>query len=193
MANKKNNKKKSNNSTKKITSKKVVKSTNKKNNKVVEETTFDTSLERTIRLVLIVLFTFGAFYFATWLITRDKTKTEEDNSYKSGFSYTEIMAGRSFSMSDGEYYVIYYDSTDEDIESTYSSLVSSYRGKEGALSIYTVNMGEGLNKNLVNENSNSHPNNASELAINGPTLIKFSNHEVVDYYEGEESIKSVLE
>jgi len=195
MANKKNNtkKKSDNSSAKKNNTKKVVNSTSKKNNKVIEETAFDASLGKVIRLILIVGFTFGAFYFATWLITRDTTKKEEDNSYNSGFSYTEIMAGRSFSIKDGEYYVIYYDSTDEDLESTYSSLVSKYRGKEGALSIYTVNMGEGLNKSLINENSNTHPNNASELAINGPTLIKYSNHEVVDYYEGEESIKSVLE
>ena len=193
MANKKNSKKKTNNSTKKNSSKKTISSTKKKNIKAVEETTIDTSLERTIRLVLIVAVTFGAFYFATWFITRDTTKTDEDSGYNSGFSYTEIMAGRSFSITEGDYYVIYYDSTDEDTESTYSSLVSRYRTKDGALPIYNVNMGDGFNKSFVNENGNTHPNSASELAINGPTLIKFSNHEVVDYYEGEESIKSVLE
>lgn len=185
------NKKKNNKSTKKKSSPRRV--TTRKTNKQVEEDIADNSLERLIYLVLIIGFVFGAFYFATWLITRDKTKTEEDNSYKSGFSYTEIVAGRSFSMSDGNYYVMYYDKTDEDLEDTYSSAISGFRSRNKDTSLYTVNMGDGLNKSLVSENSNTHPNSAQELAINGPTLIEFNNHEVVNYYEGEDSIKSVLE
>ena len=178
---------------KKNSGKKTTRNTTKKSNKkVVEETSFDASLGSTIRLVIIIGVIFGLFYLITWFITK-KPEEKEDDTYKSGFSYTEIMAGRSFSMSDGEYLVLYYDSTDEDINDIYSSLPSKYRSKEGAVSIYTVNMGEGLNKGMIAEESNTHPNNASELAINGPTLIRFNNHEVVDYYEGEESIKSVLE
>ena len=50
-------------------------------------------------------------------------------------------------------------------------------------------MSSALNKShATSGESNHNPTNASELSINGPTLIVFSNHTIEDYLEGEEAI-----
>ena len=54
-------------------------------------------------------------------------------------------------------------------------------------------MSNGLNKSYSGEESNKNPTKASDIVINGPTLIKFSGNEVVDYIEGVDNIKSYLE
>ena len=186
MANKKsiNNSKKNK---KKVNSKKEVVNTS-------EITDFDSNVWHHIRVGSIIIIIFCLFYFVTFLITRDDTKKEEDNTNTdSGFSYSEIMVGRSFSIDEGDYYVLYYDFTDDETSSTYRSMMNTYKGKENSLAIYSVNMGEGLNKKYVSDASNPNPTSAAEIKINGPTLIHFSNHNVVEYIEGEDAIRGHLE
>ena len=157
--------------------------------------------EKTFRIICVVglsIIVFCLFYLLTLYITKsnsDSSSTSNTTEEKEDdvISYTNILAGRSFSMEDGTYLVIYYDMSDDEIASTYSSAVSSYRTKEGASSLYVVDMGNGLNKKYASEESNSNPSSASELAINGPTLIRFEDHHVVEYFEGEEAITSYLE
>ena len=103
------------------------------------------------------------------------------------------MVGRSFSISDGDYYVIYYDKSDENINSECSSIVSSYNSKEDNIDIYTVDMSNGLNKKYSGDESNTNPASASEIIINGPTLIKFSGGSVAEYIEGIDGIKDILQ
>ena len=92
-----------------------------------------------------------------------------------------------------QYLVIYYDKSDEEISSVYSQLVSDYKSKDDALSIYTVDMSSAFNKGFsTTDESNHNPTNASELLINGPTLIHFSQHSVTNYVEGEENISNYL-
>ncbi len=185
MANKKSNNSKSNK--KKVNTKKEIVNTSEMND-------FDSNILHHVRVGSIIIIIFCLFYFVTFLITRDDTKKEEDNTNTdSGFSYTEIMVGRSFSIDEGDYYVLYYDSTDDEISSTYRSMMNTYKGKENALAIYSVNMGDGLNKKYAADVSNPNPTAASEIQINGPTLIHFSNHSVIEYIEGEDAIKSHLE
>ena len=53
-------------------------------------------------------------------------------------------------------------------------------------------MSEGLNKKYTGEESNSNPKKASDIVINGPTLIKVKNGKVIEYIEGTESISDYL-
>ena len=50
-----------------------------------------------------------------------------------------------------------------------------------------------LEESHVKDEANYNPNDESELAITGPTLIKVESSKVVDYIEGEEEIKGYLE
>ena len=138
------------------------------------------------------------FYLLTLYITNkhsdDSTTTATDDvQVEANISYEEILLGRSLSMSSGEYFVIYYDGSDEEISSDYSELVSNYRAKEEHLPIYFVDMSSGFNKSYVTEEeSNKTPATVEDFAINGPTLIKVNENKVVDYIEGLDSIKNQL-
>lgn len=187
-----------------MSTKKKGKSTSKKDNKVkIEKKKIDTidsdlysGILSKVYVIVGVLVFICLFYSLTLYIT-GKNKAEKNNNDNTDteevFSYSDIMVGRSFSISDGEYYVIYYDKGDEEVSSKCSSAVDNYSAKEDSLDIYTVDMSNGLNKKYAGEESNTNPINASEIIINGPTLIKFSGNGVVDYIEGVDNITSYLE
>lgn len=157
---------------------------------------FDADLWGKVFVAIAVIVFLLLFYLLTLYITNKNSEDEtKDDTEKTEvtISYDNIPLGRSFSMSDDDYYVIYYDVDDEDTADTYKDLISTYNGKEEHLKIYTVNMGNGVNKKqATTEESNKNPQNASELTINGPTLIKYSGHAVSEYYEGKDSITEQL-
>ncbi len=149
-----------------------------------------------IVIILIVVFSFFSFYLLTVTIVNKNKNVENKSSNDSiepTISYDKIIAGRSFSMGDDEYYVIYYDSSDKENSSIYSELVSTYKAKGDSIPIYFVDMADGLNKNFsTTDESNKTPTEASDLLINGPTLIRINDGKVISYIEGEINIKNSL-
>ena len=148
--------------------------------------------------IISVLISFFTFYLLTVYIVNKDSKTDDNKnitqSEEKTISYDKILLGRSFSMENEEYYVIYYDSSDEDISSIYNELLSNYRAKDDGLSIYYVDMNDGLNKShSTTEESNKNPNTVEDLSINGPTLIKIQAGKVINYIEGESEIRAILE
>lgn len=149
-------------------------------------------LYKALKLLIIVLVIFGIFYLLTaYIINKDNKK---DNSSKDEveIQYKEILAGSSFSIDDNEYYVLYYDKSNEELKSDIDLLISEYETKEDKINIYTVDMSNSFNKHVVSDSSNMGPTSASELKINGTTLIKFSDKKVVDYIENYDMIKEYL-
>ena len=146
-------------------------------------------------IALSVLCILGMFYLLTLYITNkhtDKPKEEDTTTTEQSINYEKINIGKSFSVSSDDYLVLFYD-TSMDNASEYSNLISTYKAKEEHLPIYYVDMNDSFAKKYAtSEESNKNPTNAAELLINGSTLIKFSNNSVVEYIEGEESIKSYL-
>ena len=189
---------KNNKITKKETTVKKDKDLKKERKKIEEiDSNVEGSFAHDLFVISGVVIFICVFYFLTLYITTKNKKVDNNNTNNTEasevFSYSDIMVGRSFSISDGEYYVIYYDKSNDEVSSDCSSMVSSYSAKEDGIDIYTVDMSDGLNKKYAGEESNSNPTKASEIVINGPTLIKFNNDEVVDYVEGIDSIKGYLE
>lgn len=196
MAKKKNNVKNENVEEKEIDKKKDKKEvkekiTNKKDNK---NDSFDLEVTKVVTVAGIILIIFCVFYFVTYLVTGSNNKKDDSDNGTTvtSISYDNIILGRSFSMSDEEYYVLYYDTTDSELNSIYSTLVSTYKGKDETLPLYTVNMGDAMNKAYVGDAANYSATNASELVINGPTLIKYNNGVIIEYSEGEEAIRNYL-
>lgn len=168
----------------------------KKINKIEYETAMDSSIKNKIFIVIGILVFLLAFYLLTLYITNKNNpkKDDSDTKEKVTFSYDEILLGRSLSMQDDEYLVLFYDKSDEKQSEIYDQLYKDYKNKEEHLSIYYVDMSSGLNKKFsTTEESNKNPSDVSEFLINGPTLIRVNNHIVQDYYEGEESIKSIIQ
>ncbi len=189
---------------------------NKKNKKDLEKTLknerkkidsvgmFDSDISGKIIIVCVIICVFCAFYFLTVFISKDNgssssnssnntsTNSSSSSSSSTSISYDNIVIGRSFSMDDSTYLVIYYDSSDTELSSTISSLISSYKSKDSHLPIYRVDMSDGLNKNYVSDESNTNPSSVDDMRINGPTLIKFVDNSVDEYIEGKDSISDYL-
>ena len=168
--------------------------TRKQNEKKIESVGgFDGDIKGKIIAVICILCFFGAFYLLTLYITSKNTeKTDDDTKEEVTISYDNILLGRSLSMADGEYLVICYDKSNEDINSKYSQLVSNYKYKEEHLNIYTVDMSVSFNKKFATDGESNKTPSVDSFAINGPTLIKVSDHNVAEYIEGEEAISSYL-
>ena len=169
--------------------------TRKKNLKKIESVGgFDGDIKSKVIAVICILLFFGVFYLLTLYITNKNTdKPKDDTKEEVTISYDNIMLGRSLSMSDGEYLVICYDKSNEDISDTYSSLISSYKSKDEHLTIYTVDMSNGFNKKFATDGeSNKAPENVESMAINGPTLMKIAENHVAEYIEGQDAISAYL-
>ena len=162
----------------------------------VQEEEFVTTLTKKLWAVFGILLFLLMFYLLAVHITN---KNSDDDSTKKSttpsevsISYNDIILGRSLDMSDDDYLVVCYDYRDEEINNTLGSLVSSYRNKEDGLKIYSIDMSSSFNKKYVGENANTNPSNVNDMVINGPTLMKISNHEVVDYIQGQSDIENYL-
>ena len=156
----------------------------------------ETSFWNKFFVVLGVVCFFLIFYLLTMHITGNGFKSsdsEDATVQETSFSYDEIILGRSLSMDDEEYLVIFYDGKDEEISADYDSLVSNYRASEDHLNLYYVNMGSGFNKSFVTtEESHKSPETVNDFAINGPTLVLVRNHHVEEYIEGKDAITEYL-
>ena len=163
-----------------------------------DDNSVNLGVKEKIIIIVSVFVLFFTFYLLTVYIVNKDSKTTNNKSISESeektISYDKILLGRSLSMENEEYYVIYYDSSNEEISSIYDELVSNYRSKEDGISIYYVDMNDGLNKShSTTEESNKNPNTVDDLSINGPTLIKVHEGKVINYIEGETEIRGELE
>lgn len=156
----------------------------------------DNTVLNKIYIVLGVLAFIFIFYLLTLYLTSredNSNVTQPEVSEEAIISYDEIVLGRSLTMDEAEYLVLYYDKGEEKINSKYSVLVTDYKGKEESLKIYTVDMSSVFNRGFkTDKESNKNPKNAEEMLINGPTLIKVKDNSVSEYFEGEDEITDYL-
>ena len=162
----------------------------KEESKKIEDVNNSPSVKGIIRTFIIVALVFGFFYLLTYILVGD-FGTKEDTKEETTIQYDEILAGSSFSMNTSKYLVVYYD-FDADDASEILSAIYTYEAKSDALKVYTVDLGNALNKNSVSEKSKKDPKDATELAINGPTIIRFRDGMVREYIEGTDKVVDYL-
>lgn len=149
----------------------------------------DVNVKSIIRaLVFLVIIIFIFYLLSLRVINKKNTKTNPNVE----FNYSDIMLGESFNRNEKEYLVLFYDRNNGEVYSALSDNLSKYNSKKDALTIYTVDMSNGINSKYSSEESNTNPTSASELKINGPTLIKFSNNKAKEYIEGTDNINNFL-
>ena len=131
-------------------------------------------VKKTIIIIVVAVVLLVGMYFLTTVILN---KDSDDNSKitENAIQYDEILAGESFNQSEDEYYVIYYDSSNE--YSVISSLISSYQLNSSDTKLYSVDLADGMNKKYVTD-GNIVTDNASSLRVKDTTLLKFNNGEV---------------
>lgn len=131
----------------------------------------------------VILFLLCFYILTVYITNKNNTETEEKEKTVE-ISKDKIVLGSSLSMK-GDYYVVYYENND-----TMNEIVNNYKGE---LPLYKVDMSSAFNKKYATDGeSNKNPKKISEFLINGPTLIKVSNKNVVDYIEGEDAIRTIL-
>ena len=166
----------------------------RENEKILDTvSTFDGDYKKVVLVAGIVIVIFCLFYFLTvYVLDKDIDISRKNYNTDAVISYSEIVAGRSFSMPEAEYLVLYYDRSDSELLSTFSSTVSNYRSDDKNLTLYYVDMSNAMNKKYASDKSNWNPASISELAINGPTLIHYNKGKVVNYIEGMTEVNEYL-
>lgn len=155
------------------------------------ESTTSIPIYRVLKIVFGVIVFLGVFYLITLAIVGYEPTSDGDDGEVT-IQYEEILAGSSFTMRGNEYLVAYYDYTSDEASELYSAIYSYYYYNTESKKIYSVDMSNGFNSRFVSEESNKNPQSASELAINGPTLISFKDGKVDEYIEGSENIIDYL-
>lgn len=135
-----------------------------------------------IAVVLVLLFTYlFTGIFATKDIKWFSKNNDEDSEETTGIN-NKILASDSLKQVEENYYVYYYDTTDEDVEMT--GVVTSLSSI-----VYRVDLHDDFNTNFVGEASGV-VDSIEELKVANPTVIKVSSGKIVAFYSGEE-IKSL--
>lgn len=145
-------------------------------------------VKKTIIIIVVAVVLLVSMYFLTTVILN---KDSDDNSKitENAIQYDEILAGESFNQSEDEYYVIYYDSSNE--YSVISSLISSYQLNNSDTKLYSVDLADGMNKKYVTD-GDIVTDNASSLRVKDTTLLKFNNGEVSEVITDTNEITSFL-
>jgi len=162
-------------------------------NKTAEITEEKIQIKTTIITIVSVLLFIGIFYglnlgltalgvYEEGYIPPIKAATE--------ISYDEILVGNVFNKPQQTYYVLFDTFGDQTNNVYIEYLISS---KEYENKIYKVDMSNPMNKTAISTESNKKATKASELKINGTTLIKIVSGKILGYTTGEDEIISYLE
>jgi len=141
-----------------------------------------------IVITIVLLVVIGLIYllsalFVTkeldWFKNNDKEETTETVK-------NTILASEIFKQKEEEYYVYFYDYTNENeqISSTVSDKLSSK-------TVYKVDTNSALNANYVSETSNKKANKLENLKVKAPTVIKITSEKITAYYEGNEILEKL--
>ncbi len=158
-------------------------------------TSFSDGFGKIIKILIVIAIVLVVFYFLTvFILKRGDSTTDYIDTTPSpaDIQYQEILAGNSFSQGSEHYFVLFFDMSDENVKSLYTSFVTSYEGQDDHFSIYTVDTSSSFNKKYVADTSNPDVSNIDNLKVNGPTLIEFEDGKVIDYIEGQQNIQEKL-
>ncbi len=141
-----------------------------------------------ITIIVTLLVFFVILYIITGIfITKDikwfDSKDTNTNTNESTVS-NKILGVDSLRQSEEEYYVYYYDSTNENSE--VAGVISSLSTK-----VYRVDLHDAFNGNLIGEPSGV-VTDIADLKVSDPTIIKVISSTISEYYNGVDQITTTL-
>lgn len=169
----------------------------KKKNKVkINTTTSDLEANKIVKILIGVLLVLGITYLIAALITGDIKlgKNQEKEEEEVEIQYEEILAGETFKQHASEYYVMYFNFTDN-IAASYLTFKDTYSYKENSLDFYLVDLEKGFNQSFLKneeEEYNEYPDSIDEIKVTNPTILKISSHKVVERVEGKQEVLNYL-
>ncbi|MBQ2872514.1 MAG: hypothetical protein IJE89_00770 [Bacilli bacterium] len=146
----------------------------------------ENQIKKLIKITLLIVFIVCVIYLiAALFITKEVNWFDKEDKSETLVTNT-ILASETFKQKEEEYYVYFYDYSEEDSEIT--SAVSS---KLSTKKVYKVDTSSALNNNYVSEESNKSAKKLEDLKVKASTVIKISGEEIVEYYEDKEIVNNL--
>ena len=169
----------------------------RKNKKILEtkQVELDTSIKGltvvkligAIVLILLVLYYILAVFVTKEIDVSNKNNSTSNNSESTSNVSNKILASAIFNQKEEDYYVYFYDFTDED------ESVANAISNRSDLKIYRVDTSSSLNSKYVTEDANSiNVDSIETLKVKNPTLIHVEADKVTAYHQGSTSILGFL-
>jgi hypothetical protein len=134
----------------------------------------DESSSNSIKIGVIVVVIFIAFYLLTMFLTNNvnlDNNNNDDTNTPASIQYDEILVGETFKMNDREYYVLMYDFSDTS-SSIYETFISDYKANSTGVKLYTIDLAKGFNTAYISENSNPSTSNIDDLKVKALHLLR---------------------
>ena len=149
----------------------------------------ENEMAKLIRIIIIVVIIFGAFYLLTAYINKKEKVADSSTSYKETIQYTDILIGNMFKQS-GNYYVLVEDIEDVNIRA-YNTYISKYASSNATKKFYTAILNNVFNQGYKADTS-SITTDLSKLKFSKTTLVEISQGKIVKIYEKDEDILNFL-
>lgn len=135
----------------------------------------------TVKVIVGIVLVIAVFYVISAMLTGEYKLNKKD-----AIDTSVILASKTFSQKNLDYYVFFYDFSGSDSEE-----VQSIIDTNTAHTFYKVNIKSKLNSNYVSVFGNAKADSAEDLKVSslGTSLMHISDGHNVDYLEGIESIK----
>lgn len=138
-----------------------------------------------ITIIVSLILCFIILYILTGIFITKEIKwfQSKENENTSNTIANRILAVDALRQAEEEYYVYFYDSTEEDV--TISSKVSELS------KVYRVDLSDDFNSNYVADTSSGIVENISDLKVIDPTIIKVVSGAIKEIYSGKIEINSM--
>ena len=148
-----------------------------------------------ITLMIVIIGVVGIYLLTKYVVKKDNATNNSSNTEEKNYiDPNTAIVGTMLNKSSDAYYVIIYDKT-KDNATTYYSLVSTYKAKDKALKVYTVDLSNSLNKKYIATDNKTNPKstNLEDLKFGEVTLLKVKNNKITEAYETTDAIKKALD
>lgn len=148
-----------------------------------------------ITLIIVIIGVAGIYLLTKYVVKKDNATNNSSNTEEKNYiDPNTAIVGTMLNKSSDAYYVIIYDKT-KDNATTYYSLVSTYKAKDKALKVYTVDLSNSLNKKYIATDNKTNPKatNLEDLKFGEVTLLKVKNNKITEAYETTDAIKKALD
>lgn len=156
----------------------------------------ENSIKTLIIIIIIIAILIGIVYGATEILKKEPKPTNEIT--KGNINYDKTTIGTILNRPYDEYYVLIYNSEDNDAV-LYSTILTKYMknsNKKDYIKIYYCDLSNKLNEpyyDVDNDNiSNQNVSKIEEFDLGDLTLIKVKNGKITQYIEDLEKIKENL-
>ena len=148
-----------------------------------------------IILVILIILVGAIYLFTTKVINKDSdnNSSSSDNTNTTYIDPTKAIVGTMLNKGTDEYYVLLYNSTDEEA-SDYARLLTKYKSGKNTKETYTVDLNNPLNSKYVANDDKTNPTagELSELRFGKVTLLKVKANKITNAYESVDAIKKEL-